>query len=188
MKPLGRDSSQSVARRLGHAAASILGATSVLGILLLGLSTTAKVAIAAKPAPPPPPPPVYYDVNVLGNGAGLDMNEFGTIVGTSPGGGLPGVATVYYLGGVGAVNLNIGASLIDLDSATQVAVPIQNTDWIAVRATGINVFGEIVGIAENLDGDTRAFHFDSATSLMRLLPGSIYTTSAIDHCHLHASC
>lgn len=57
-------------------------------------------------------------------------------------------------------------------------MPIESTDWIAVQANGINLLGEIVGIAQNSIGTTRAFHYDPNTKLIKLLPGPISTSSS----------
>lgn len=113
----------------------------------------------------------YYYVNVLGNGSAQAMNDSGIIVGWSLVNGGPN-ATMYYLGGGGEININIGATWVDLDdnSAT--------TDWTAIYAYGINNNLETVGIAtNNLTGATRAFHFDLLSRVFKLLPGPIYYDS-----------
>ena len=118
-------------------------------------------------------PPVYYDVWNLGEGRLLEGSENGTMVGRSI---ISGRAYRFDLLNMstGGVDLNSipGALLIDLD-VPNARVLISSTDWIAVTATGINNLGEIVGMAQNGLGATRAYHFDAAENLFELLPGSI---------------
>ena len=165
MRRLSRSDSNKRGTRFGQVA-NTLGATLLLGALLLGLSTTVPVAHAGKPVPPPP---VYYDVLDLGEGSPHEMNDAGIMVGHSH---LNGHAYRFdWL--TGRVDLNDGATWVDLEVGN-----LSPTGWTAVDATDINNLGEIVGYAQNTLGETRAYYFDGRSSF-KLLPGPAFTGSRV---------
>jgi probable HAF family extracellular repeat protein len=132
----------------------------VVAVLLL-FSFAAEVARAAKPGPPPPPPPVQYVLHWLGPGLAWAMNDAGTIVGEAG-----GHATLYTAAnGMEDLN-NIGAVWTELDGTPA-------PGWLAIKATGINFWGQVVGTAANGAGQARAFLMDdpfSLTPVFKLLP------------------
>ncbi|MEX2139003.1 MAG: hypothetical protein WD894_07060 [Pirellulales bacterium] len=158
--------------RLATSVPRSLRATSLLGIVLLGLSMTEQVTNAQKRGgnTPPPPEPVLpaarYSLTWLDGGTGWealiphDINQSGVVVGraydpnaqfTSPQSAFAHSSST----GV-SINLNgLAAAWWDLNAAERTSA----LGWRAINAIGINDNGLIVGSASNTDPNlpTRAF-------------------------------
>ena len=163
MKRLGRSDSHARDTKLGRVA-SKLGANLLLGILLLGLSTTGQVANAQKSGGSSTPvlPNVRYTLTKLGPVSGFQTvwvsapNGMGDGVGTASAGigSPPGTALAYHSGTGGSpviFDLNgLSAPWYDLNEMVLPGnVPTPVLGWKAPRAFGLNVAGDIVGYAEN---------------------------------------
>ena len=131
---------------------------------------------------PPAAVPVEYELHMLGDGTAHAMNEFGVVVGRNvwDGGGIviPGS-----LNGVRAMRYTPTANgpvVEDLNEVPNVSWEdldqpgVAASDWIAVSASDINLFGQIVGVAENTRTlETGVFFFEPGSSpKFTVMPGT----------------
>lgn len=143
--------------KLGRVA-SKLGANLLLGILLLGLSTTSQVANAQKSGGSSTPilPKVRYTLtklqfvpglpvwvsapNDVGDGVGTSYSQFGSRTALAYNSGTGGSPVIFDLNG-------LTAPWYDLN---EVVSSTQASGWRAPWAYGVNLAGDIVGYAENI--------------------------------------